>query len=278
MNDRSESLPSFSDPPVVEVLLGVQFERLQGFQSIHTGPLWDTFRADFPLVQEHPQLAPTYETFGTKPIGAGTTLQFSLQSPSITPRLWFLNEEHTELVQFQPDRFIHNWRKIQIGDSYPRYEAIRARYDEELNALQRFLSDHQLGELRPNQCEVTYVNHIVSDEISDIGAKPHSVFRFIRNEFASLVFDGIENTSFEVRFVLSTEGDRPIGRLYATAQPGLSREGKPMIALTMSAKGAPTEASLEAALRFVDFGRDKIVRGFTDLTTDAMHEHWGRTQ
>jgi uncharacterized protein (TIGR04255 family) len=222
-------------------------------------------------------LNPTFETFGTKPSSEGLKLEL-ISGPLPFPRLWFLNDSQTQLIQFQPDRFIHNWRKVQEGDDYPRYEQIMTRYLGELASLEQFLSDLQLGILRPNQCEVTYVNHILSVDEENICAHPERVFRFFRKDFDELVPDHLEDTRFETRFVLSSEEKRPIGRLHVTAQSALSKDGKPMISLALTARGSPSAPSLEAASQFLDFGRDKIVRSFAELTTEEMHERWGRKQ
>ena len=277
MNARPATLPDFERPPVIEVVLGVQFERIAGLQTVHAGYLWDVFRKDFPHVQEHPPLSPNFETFGTKPAGDNVRLEL-ISGPLPFPRLWFLNDAQTQLIQFQPDRFIHNWRKVREGDVYPRYEKIKEHYLNELTMLEQFFRARQLGELRPNQCEVTYVNHIVSAEGENLCAQPELVFRFFQKEFAPHVLDRLEDASFQIRFVLSSGDQQPIGRLLVTAQPAVSSEGKPIIALTLTARGSPSGPALEAASEFMDFGRDKIVRGFAELTTEAMHGRWGKKQ
>ena len=40
LNGRPEDLPDFRDPPLVEVVLGVQFATVAGFGSVHAGLLW----------------------------------------------------------------------------------------------------------------------------------------------------------------------------------------------------------------------------------------------
>ncbi len=275
MNARPATLPDFESPPVIEVVLGIQFERIIELRTVHAGYLWDVFRNDFPHVQEHPPLNPTFETFGTKPAAGG--VRFELTSgPLPFPRLWFLNDAETQLIQIQPDRFLHNWRKVQEGDIYPRYENIKAHYLEELAALERFVRDRQLGDLRPNQCEVTYVNHVLSAEGENLCAEPETVFRFLQREFAPQLFGRPEDASFQVRFVLSSDDKRPTGRLLVNAHPAHSSDGKPMIALTLTARGNPSAPTLDAVSEFLDFGRDKIVRGFAELTTETMHRRWGR--
>ena len=274
---RPADLPDFDNPPVIEVVLGVQFDQIHGFQTIHASELWGEFREEFPLVQEVPPLTPTYETFGTNPLGVNVRFEVNT-GPAPFPRLWFLSSEHAQLIQFQPDRFVHNWRKARHGDVYPRYENIRYSFQSELRKIERFFKSHQLGELIPNQCEISYINHITSDDINEIHSRPEEIFRFFDNDRTAHDFDALENASFQLRYVLYTDENRPIGRLHVTSQPAFSNDGKRILVVTLSARGNPTVPSLDAVLAFLDHGREKIVRSFAELTTDRMHERWGRTQ
>ncbi len=277
MSGRPSALPDFERPPVIEVVLGVQFARIGGFQTVHAGYLWDAFRRDFPNVDEQPPLNPSFETFGTRPSGDSVGLEL-ISGPLPFPRLWFLNEGRTELIQFQPDRFIHNWRKVQVEDVYPRYEQIKGRFGDEINKVQAFLNEQNLGDLRPNQCEISYINHIVTADGQNPCSEPESIFRFVAGEFATDTLGTFEDAGFLLRFVLHSEDNRAIGRLLVSAQPAVSGEGKPMIVLALTARGSPSAPTLAAVSQFMDRGREKIVRGFTELTTRKMHELWGRKE
>jgi hypothetical protein len=69
---------------------------------------------------------------------------------------------------------------------------------------------------------------------------------------------------------------RPPVRMYVTVDPAQSPDGRPVFFLTLSVRGAPTDESLAAALRFMDQARSHIVRGFTELTPESMHATWER--
>ena len=73
MSRRPDNLPDFNDPPVAEVVLGLQFNPLTKFRSVHIGALWEHFRDNFPKVSEHPPLQQMFETLGTRPT-SGTVL------------------------------------------------------------------------------------------------------------------------------------------------------------------------------------------------------------
>jgi hypothetical protein len=65
MVDRPADLPDYEHPPLVEVVLSVQFAELQGYRTVHAGLLWEgKFRQAYHRVVEQPPLDPTFEVFG----------------------------------------------------------------------------------------------------------------------------------------------------------------------------------------------------------------------
>jgi len=124
----SRMLPDFENPPLVEVALSVQFEPIEQMRTPQIGFLWAEFRDRFPVTQEHPPVDPVIERFGIARTGAPEVRLQMLESPPL-PRVWFVNPTGTELIQVQNDRFIHNWRKVDDGDKYPRSDgsAIRSQ-------------------------------------------------------------------------------------------------------------------------------------------------------
>jgi hypothetical protein len=68
-----------------------------------------------------------------------------------------------------------------------------------------------------------------------------------------------------------------LGRLYIEFKPAVRHDdGKRVIVLTLTARGAPASPKIVGVLDWFDLGREWIVRGFTDFTADAMHKQWGR--
>jgi uncharacterized protein (TIGR04255 family) len=164
MVDRPADLPDYERPPLVEVVLSVQFSELQGYRTVHAGLLWaDKFRAAYPRVLEKPPLDPTFEVFAPQP-GAAQFQIKQMPGPPV-PRLWFMNDDETELVQIQANRFIHNWRKVGEGETYPRYEKLRERFFYELTQIEDFFKSWNIGSVEPNQCEITYVNRLELDDL-----------------------------------------------------------------------------------------------------------------
>jgi len=67
------------------------------------------------------------------------------------------------------------------------------------------------------------------------------------------------------------------GRLSVDVQPAFrTSDGKPILVMNLTARGAPKGPSLNEVLQFFDVGRAEIVRSFAALTTKMMHDKWGR--
>jgi len=193
------------------------------------------------------------------------------------PRCWFLNELGTELIQVQQDRFVHNWRKTGEGDEYPRYEAIRSRFRDELGEFCGFIQTENLGELTPTQCEVTYVNHMVTGRGWDNQGQVDRVFSVWSGKHSDEFLGEPEDVRLAMRHVISDDTDAPVGRLHISLQPGyLKAEESPILILTLTARGRPEGQGIDGVCRFIDRGRKWIVSGFASVTTTEMHDVWER--
>ena len=97
---RPAGLPEFAEPPLTEVVIGVQFNSLDRFLSPYLGLLWDQFRSAFPNVEEHVPIAPAFETFGPNPQFL-PFVGFQISATAEMPRVFFVNEDRTQLLQVQ---------------------------------------------------------------------------------------------------------------------------------------------------------------------------------
>lgn len=281
MAARPADLPEYDNPPVVEVVLSVQFAELRNYRTVHGGLLWDKkFRTSFGEFSEHPPLDPTFETFG--PPGAvdvGFSVKQMLGPP--VPRLWFAMKNKTELIQFQADRFIHNWRKVKSEDTYPKYENIKEKFLCEIKDVEQFIQAEHIGHIDPNQCEVTYVNHIYFEKDGDPRDKLEEILRPWAKVDADPGDEGatlppLEDARFAARYVIKGGQNSPFGRLLIQAEPVVAQNNQPIVRLNLTARGAPHAPSMDGVEEFFDIGREAIVRGFTAITTPAMHRIWGR--
>ena len=268
--ERPGHLPDFDAPPLTEVAVSVQFRPIANFTFVDIGPLWERFRDRFAHVQYHPRLMPNFETFGLPP-GVPQPFQINLGPIPEVPRTWFIDSGGNEVLQFQSDRLVHNWRKIEVNSVYPRYERIRERFSLEFAEIEGFLTDRGLGPIVLNQCELTYINLILVPESP--GEPASKVFKhWARSQNPRL--GEAEDVAFTARFLMKDDTGHPKGRVIAQASPGLDMEGRAIIQLTLVARGAPKEPTLGSALEFIDTARDYIVCGFAELTSEEMHEVW----
>jgi uncharacterized protein (TIGR04255 family) len=268
---QREAIPDFDNPPVIETVLSVQFHALKGLALPHFGLFWQTIRDAYPNFHVQPPLNATVEKFGGQDLPQFT---ISVEGLSGLPvRCWFITQSGQRVLQVQNDRLIYNWRKTRHDDEYPRYESIRLAFETEWNNFCKFLEDEKLGLPEPNQCEITYINHI--EPVNNTG-QPIAMSTI----FPSWV--GSASRIFlpePVTVACTTVYDMPndSGRLYIEFKPAIRHaDGKKIIVLTLTARGAPASPKITDVLTWFDLGREWIVRGFADFTSDAMHKRWGR--
>ena len=266
---RPERLPDFKKPPLSEVVLGVQFAAPQGYQQILSRDVWDLFRAEYPIVQEQPAIQPTFETFGLPAFGSMETASFQLFSGIPHCRYWFVRGDGQEIIQFQNDKMLHNWRKIGDESTYPRFEWMVSRFENELNLLQAYVASLTPQVLSINQCEISYLNSVV-DPQGDLGA-PSDWLNFLK-------FDDLNIDDFAamLREVILSETGLPVGRLICDARTEIKPNGLRGIAFSLTVRGAPQGTDIKSALEFLTKGREIIVSKFANLTTHKAHESWGR--
>jgi len=266
--------PKFANAPVSEVALSLQFDPLPGLQIHHFGLLWAKFRDRFPKVESHPPIERTIEAFNRDP-QLVPTVTFELVNPFMTPRVWFVNQTGTELLQVQRDRFIVNWRRIKSEDKYPHYEYVREILEREYKLFASFIGEHKIGEIRFNQCEVTYINQIQTCPVWQKHSQVGRVLNVMAPEFKEENLPTPELFRFSAQYFMG-DPNAPIGRLHLEFQPGFkASDRKPIFAMNLVARGKPMGDSLAGAIAFLDVGRANIVCGFRDLTTPEMHKEWG---
>lgn len=158
---------------------------------------------------------------------------------------------------------------------------MRERFKTEVDQFAAFLDEENIGELRPNQCEVTYVNIIELPDSEGV----HNCLEEITPLWAGDLSKGLEgldtgceNVSAQLRFKL-LEAGKPVGRVHVSFQPavGTSDPSIEVIRLDITARGRPKKETPESAFDFFDFGRRAVVKTFAAVTTPSMHSMWGRT-
>jgi uncharacterized protein (TIGR04255 family) len=215
------------------------------------------------------RLDPSFEVFGVQNLVH--PVRFTLGTPPPN-RALFIDSQKTELLQFQSDRFVRNWRKNPGATEYPRYEALRDRFEKDFKILLEVLR----SEPKINQCELTYVNHIDLGNSGDLELS--DVLAPFCGTNSDTFLSAREGSQVNMRYVMRAEDvSKPIGRLHIAAEQ-IALPNKNLVTITLTSRGEPVGPGLAGLLSFLDLARNWIVRGFTSVTTPKMHKHWGRTQ
>ena len=269
-------LPDYANPPVVETVLGVQFDRLPGFTNSHLGAFWKTLdAAEWPGVADAPPLQPQFERF-SEAARWGRGLQFQL-SPITPGRVQIRNRTGDRMLQVQNGRLHFNWLG-NVSTSYPRYETVRAGFVEALERFAAFVSQADVGRFQPNQWEVTYINQVPQGTVWNT---PNE-WTFFSPLCGVPTIEGViqgENFTGQWHFVIPEQR----GRLHIEWQHALSampdQPEREVIQLTLTARG-PLDSkseSIQPVLDGLNLGRETIVRSFSGLMTKEANDYWGLT-
>jgi uncharacterized protein (TIGR04255 family) len=265
----SSVLPSYGNPPVVETILGVQFSPIEKWGIPHFGLFWQTIVKNYPSFQgQMPILAPIEQPtiFAPSP---EAQVEVVLDPPA---RCQFVSENLSDLVQVQRDCFYYNWRKIP-GGVYPRYaQFVRPGFERNWAKFCDFLAAKNLGKPTVIQCEVSYVNHIPRGVGWETVSEWHNVLKSLSPSDHQTLLRNPESIKLDATYSLA-----PSGRLRVTSQHAVRQiDSKEIIALTLTARGKPASSDVQDITAWFDVGHHWVVQGFTDLTTERMHELWER--
>ncbi|OYZ99648.1 MAG: hypothetical protein B7X99_07155 [Rhizobiales bacterium 17-65-6] len=266
------STPEYGRPPVSEVALSIEFsplERWTASQALLYGKL---LQEDYPQMEIRPALPSQIEKFGDANWQA-PQVRLEVMNPEAN-RFWFLAEPSNWLIQLQQDRFIVNWRKVSGEEVYPRYlSSIRPRFEKELQRFLAFLEQQGLGSVNVRQCEVTYVNDMYRGREWETLSEGIAFLSFLSGFGKGKFLPPPEALSVAGSYLLPEEK----GRLHFSVNHVLREPGnKEALQLRLTARGKPESSSAENVMRWLDMGREWIVRGFDELTSDRADKVWDK--
>jgi uncharacterized protein (TIGR04255 family) len=268
MPERPSHLPDYQNPPIDEVVVGVQFPPIPNFQDVHAGLYWQNVRNDYPRTETQPRLEGPIET---DELPQANTAVISIPFGMTQARTWLISETDDYLIQMQNTRFIQNWRRRR--DPYPHFEAILNLFEDHYTQFRELLSTEKLQEPIVQQVEVSYINWITDLPISKF-LKPGTS--------AEIHINGRpqdpEDQSWGARYRLSTSTDI-VERLHVVSQAAVRPipEMVTGVIFQLVYRAARAEGlSTEEVLRLMSSGRDIIVNTFDELTTTDAHAVWGK--
>lgn len=256
---RKADLPSYKNPPINEVVCGLQFQEPDKLRIPHIGLLWDRFRSGYPTLQHaSPIITKKGEILVDNTTGAPL------------PRVWFINKEDDQLIQFQIDRFYFNWRRRK--NDYPRYNHVIRNFEKVMRTVSDFFKEFDLGELKPIEYELTYINRIPKgqgwDSIDDL---PHIFTDFAWDKSRDRFLQDPGKVTWMAEFELPEQK----GFLNVNLKQATNIEDKlPLLILELKTRGNGELTETEDIRQWFDMAHEWIVRGFTDLTTPEVQQIW----
>jgi uncharacterized protein (TIGR04255 family) len=266
------NLPDYDAPPVIETVLAVEFAALERWEIPHFGLFWHNIQSYYPRYEVNAPLISEIERPRLEFRPPQVPRVEVLSKPQV--RCWFLNEANTELIQIQDDRFVHNWRKVVGTEPYPHYEDhIRPTFERDWQEFCDFLASEKLGAPDVRQCDVTYVNHIDRGKGWETMADLPKLFPCWAGASSGNFLPPPESALFNVSYLMPEDRGRlRIALLHAFR----SSDATETLQLTLTARGKPESSASSDILEWLDLGREWVVRGFTDFTSERMHQVWRR--
>jgi uncharacterized protein (TIGR04255 family) len=246
------------------VSIGIQFEPLERLRIPHYGSLWERLRKDYPTI-EH--AAPIVNKDNSYNLDSNTGLPL--------PRVWFINQTETRLIQIQANRINFNWRIRDSADSYPRYPEIASNFFKNLDLLEKFLVDYDIGLIQPKLAELTYINIFEPGKEWNSAkdtAKIFNDFQWAKNENRFLPEP--QDINWTTTFPLPENK----GKLSAKVNNAKRvSDDKTVLQLEMTASNNIDNYERKSIESWFELAHEWIVKGFVDLTKSEVQEkYWGR--
>jgi uncharacterized protein (TIGR04255 family) len=257
------SLPEFSRPPVVEVVLGVEFQPLPRLGAVNLAKFTSRWEIAYPLLFEQMPLPPS------PPPGAvfdAPQMMVNVGGPAV--RIWRMSAAQDQLLQVQRDRLVLNWRRQD--ETYPHYDALKPIFSNAYEDLLAFVGEAaDLGPIQPRSAEVTYVNRF--------GVEPDSTTALLTALAHPPVSSERNGSPIAIR--MNQLWDRSIGETAASL--ALDVDATPSVTngalLTFSYREAlSSDSTREDVLSAMDRGHEVVVLTFAEVTSTEMQRVWGR--
>lgn len=246
-----------TEPPIVEVVITLQFEPLVGLTAVDIAELFQRYGDAYRTVQHVPSLMPlTLDD-------TGPAFQFEPASAEL-PRTWFVSEDLRYVLQFQADRFSVNWRRLGPEQSleYPRYAAVLERFRNHFAVFAAWADERFSAAPKLTIGELAFVNAVPM--MTDEGhIRLSRIFTFIAPSNQRRI------RNFLARWTEVLDE----GVINVTAGIGGMPDGRPAATLQLAARRTFDGDDLETALIGLDQMRPHLHSAFESAIS---REFWGR--
>lgn len=240
----------FSNAPVIEVILGSQFEGVT-FESKSIFDFYNSVKENFPDIQENPPLAALIE---------------NIDSPSetriisgFTSRKFFINNSQNKLIQIQPDRFLFNWRKTNNEEEYPHFDSVFSEFIGIFNQLEDKISIKS----KLNQLEMTYVDHILLEDFNMSNFNPNKILNIFN------LSKNIKNINSSFHFPIKEIKGNMICNIKSAFR---NIDKKRLIIIESTCRGINDNQTID---QWFDIAHKNLIELFKEITTKEAKLKWG---
>jgi uncharacterized protein (TIGR04255 family) len=265
--------PKITNPPVVEFSLGVQFSRLADLKAAHLGRFWERLGpVEWPETTDEPPIPDQFESFEKPRWAATPTPKLRLATAPLVGRAQFRNASGERLVQLQPTRLHLNWLKTEKFK--PSYGDLIQEFLNVLDSLVEFVRVSNLGALKINHWELTYVDAFFEGQD---WASPSDWRNVLPGLFGPIFTDrhsiGLALDYRNAEWSFEIEPKR--GRLHLAATTGKwAGDNRDALILTTTARGPLGESTTSAVREGLDVGHRSAVDAFFSIVSPTMLEKW----
>lgn len=264
--------PDFANPPLAELVLGVQFSPLTKLTAGHFGLFWNELGSDWTEPADGSLLEDQFELFDRPKWSTPIGLQLRLEPVRLPGRFLLGHKSKDRLLQIQATRFLFNWRKRE--GFYPSYKRLIVEFEDTFARFRAFADKAGLGKLALNQWELTYINSFPKEVYWQT---PADWSTFLPGLFGKLFPSDDLKVLLEHRAAeWSYEIQPKRGRLHIAARPGhVGEDQRDALLLHMTARGPVGKEAAQTLRNGLDWGHDAVVGAFLRVTSEEVKTRWG---
>jgi uncharacterized protein (TIGR04255 family) len=268
MAEKKANGAHFDNPPVIETVLGVQFAPVKGLTSAHLGWFWKThLDSKWEKVADAVPLLDEFERFDSTLF---RQMQVKLEPVRLPGRLQISYANDGRMIQIQPTRFHYNWNRV--GGEYPRYRSVRHEFDQYFATFCRFVADAKLGEVVPNQWELTYIDSIPQGLLWQTPADWHNVLPGLFSSPPTMETVRLESFGGEWHYEIPPR----LGRLHVSVQfARVGDDPTPVLLIQTTARGPIAQGAAANLGDGLEIGHRAALETFVGITSDNAHRAWG---
>ncbi len=263
--------PTYTNPPIVELIIGVQFSPLTKFTTGHFGLFWKQLGDEWTNVTDAIPLEDQFELFDDPNKAFSTGLRLKLERASLPGRFMIEHRQKDRLIQIQPSRFLFNWRRN--ADFYPSYKQLIVEFEAMFERFRLFIEAEKLGRLLPNQWELTYIDAFPKGKHWQTQEDWQKVLPGL---FGNLFSTNDTNLKLEQRAATwSYEIPPKQGRLHISANQGrVNGSDQDVLLLQMTARGPIPKDSANGLRGGLDLGHNTAVTTFLKVVNPEIQKEW----